>query len=1131
MTAPSTPRSVVTPGITVMEASAGTGKTHALTSLAVRAVADGLPLGQMLLMSFTRSTTAELRSRVRDRLVEAEDLLTHFLHSGVVPEDATVAPYCTDERDAVVTTRTRIHEAVAEFDAATIVTIHGFCQRVLDQIGVSGDVDLGVTFVEDLRELTKEVVDDLLVQKFHTHIEDDRFLDRSQATAIADAVLADANAEVVPGADTVSGLGLTRVRFGHAVRDRVDRRKRERNLLGYDDLLVKLRDALSGPDGLSVARRLQRTYRLVVVDEFQDTDTVQWDIMRMAFGTGHTSLVLIGDPKQAIYSFRGADVHAYLAARDAATVPVERLAINWRSDAGLLRGLDAVFGDTRLGHGDIIYHPSAAAPHHVDPGLTGGRRPIPLRIRHLRRDTPNAVLTANYGDLTQPWAVERVAEDLSAEIVHQLRTPPRLTAEDRDLRASDIAVLVQRNQDAELVRAQLAAVGVAAVVNGTGSVFASAAAQAWLTLLTAIEQPAFTAKIRAAVLTDFVGWSADLVATADEQAWDHMHEQLLQWQAVLVEAGIAALFEHVQASTDMPARLLALADGDRALTDLRHVAELLHEYTLDHDATPATLLAWLRVQIAESDRAESDATRRRLDTDADAVQVWTVHRSKGLEFPVVYLPYLWRPQHIPDEVVPRYHVDEVGRVVNVVAGRSSTEGRAAEAEQRGEELRLAYVALTRARHQVVLWWASTKPAADSPLARLLLDPVKGSRVAETPPDDGIRTALDMLAAKAAADIAIEDAVGATDAIVPPAPTPVLDLGVRAFDRTLDWDWRRTSYSALTAVAHDRTAHPDTTVAGHTAPEHDDRGLEDERELVETDDDGVAVVGPDPSAAPTTPTEEELAARLVPAGFEDLVGGTSFGTMVHAVLEHTDFTAADLPGAVSDALDQTSRVGVPEVDSDAIVTGLVNAIRTPLGPLVHERRLRDISRADRLDELHFELPLAGGDFPVGHVTMAAIADVVRTTFPADDLLAGYDVDLADPILAQAVRGYLSGSIDVVLRSQGRYFVIDHKSNWLGTAGEPLTAWHYRPEALRDAMVRAHYPLQAMLYSVALHRYLRGRLPNYDPDQDLGGIVYLFLRGMVGADVPRIDGQPCGVFAWRPPTATTLGLSDVLDRGDG
>jgi len=214
----------------------------------------------------------------------------------------------------------------------------------------------------------------------------------------------------------------------------------------------------------------------------------------------------------------------------------------------------------------------------------------------------------------------------------------------------------------------------------------------------------------------------------------------------------------------------------------------------------------------------------------------------------------------------------------------------------------------------------------------------------------------------------------------------------------------------------------------------------------------------------------------------------------------------------------------------VVAGLAAAIETPLGPLAGDVCLRDVQRSDRLDELTFELPLVGGDEPTGRLTLDAIGAVLAEHLPPGDPLAGYAARLADPVLRPTVRGYLTGSIDLVIRlGDGRFAIADYKTNWLAGPGEALSAWHHRPAALAHEMQHAHYGLQALLYTVALHRYLRWRLADYDPDRHLAGVLYLFLRGMTGGEVPRVDGAPCGVFAWRPPGALVTALSDVLDRG--
>jgi exodeoxyribonuclease V beta subunit len=242
-------------------------------------------------------------------------------------------------------------------------------------------------------------------------------------------------------------------------------------------------------------------------------------------------------------------------------------------------------------------------------------------------------------------------------------------------------------------------------------------------------------------------------------------------------------------------------------------------------------------------------------------------------------------------------------------------------------------------------------------------------------------------------------------------------------------------------------------------------------------------------------------------------GARPGTLVHRIFEAVDFAAADLEGELA-AL-------VPEELGD-VAAALKGVIETPLPG---GWRLRDLDRRDRLDELAFELPLAGGERPTGHLSPAAMGALLREHLPPEDPLAPYADRLDDPALRRRVRGYLTGSIDLVARVGGRFVIADYKTNWLAGPDEPLTLWHHRPDALAEEMRRAHYGLQALLYVVALHRYLRWRMPGYDPDEHLGGVLYLFVRGLAGPDTP----PGIGVFDWRPPAALVEGLSDLLETG--
>jgi exodeoxyribonuclease V beta subunit len=1070
-------------GVTVLEASAGTGKTYAIAALAARYIADGTPLNELLLVTFTRMATGELRERVRQRLVETE----RGLRTG---EGDEVVRLLADGPPEVVGRRCRnLSRALSDFDAATIATTHGFCQEVLAGLGVAGDIERDSVFVEDVTDLVEEVVDDLYLRRFHN--EEHPPIDRAQASRIAWIAVENPVAPIEPSAAAGDTVPAMRARLAVAVRRELKRRKERAGLITYDDLLTRLDDTLHGPAGEIGVRRLRERYRVVLVDEFQDTDPVQWSILRRAFAGSGSTLVLIGDPKQAIYAFRGADVYAYL---DAAKTAGERadLGVNWRSDQGLIDAYDALFGGAKLGHEGIAYLPVRATEANQRPRMAG----TPLRIRVVHR---NDVPTTPRGYASTGPAREHVAKDLAADLVRLLNSESEIERRADDgralsrerIRPGHVAVLVQTNRAAALIRDALDAVDVPAVINGAGSVFGTDPARHWLRLLEALERPTHPPRAHAAALTPFLGWSAERVATASEEEWEAVHQRLHDWASVLRLRGVASLAETIALGEGLPERILGRADGERALTDLRHVAELLHAAATAEQLGTTALVGWLRRRIAEAGQDTGDEDRsRRLESDEEAVQVLTVHRSKGLEFPVVYYPYLWEPSFIPSGVPVAFHDPEAGDRRTIDVGLEGSDfdrhKRQELVEQRGEDLRLAYVALTRAQHQAVVWWAAAWNSRDSALGRLLFareaDGTVPAVAKGTPSDEAAWARFEALRDEAPGCVAVEGSTLGMPVAWSGQRREPADLSAATFDRSLDQRWRRTSFSDISAGAHE----------ARVASEPDEPALRDEPE------------GP---ASATSTGEVPLAAMPV---------GVEVGTFVHRVLEATDFAAPDLDAELSEAMAAVqARRPVELGDPAAVVTGLRAAIETPF---VDGLRLRDLARADRLDELDFELPLVGGDRPTGRLDLEAIADVLRRH--GDPL--GYAARLADPALRSSVRGYVTGSIDLVARLGDRFAVVDYKTNWLGGPGEELTTKHYRHEALAAEMVRGHYGLQALLYTVALHRYLRWRQAGYDPDRHLAGVFYLFVRGMTGA-------ASTGVFAWHPSGALVSVLSDVLDTG--
>jgi exodeoxyribonuclease V beta subunit len=1098
-------------GVTVLEASAGTGKTYTIAALTARFVADGTRLDQLLLVTFTRIATSELRERVRERLVLTEAQLARVV-AGAPPShiDEVIALLGSDPLDVVQERRRRLADAIANFDSATIETTHGFCQKVLDRLGTLADSEPGIEFVDNVDELAREVIDDLYLRRFYRQ-RDGLTMSRDQAGQIARIAIENPAAEVHPTEARQGSAEAMRRGLALAVRAELEARKRSYSLMTHDDQLTRLLATLTGPNGDAAVESLHARYKVVLIDEFQDTDPIQWRIVERAFGGGQTALVLIGDPKQAIYAFRGADVYAYLDAAQTAGARAT-LSINRRSDQALLDGLDALFDGARLGHPGIVYRDVRAAPTHQLPRLHGAPSEKALRVRVLDAGEPALELT-NSGYPQAGSAREFVARDVASEVVAMLNSAAEIETRDDEGRTRSmapiapghLAVLVRTHRNAALIQAELEHVGVPAVIGGSGSVFTTPAAADWLALLEALEQPSHPARARAAALTPLIGWSATALAQATEADLEALHQQLHARARTLREHGISSLTESVLAGGNSAARLLALVGGERRLTDLQHVAQLLGASAGETQLGVAALTAWMRQRIAAAEtEGSSDERTRRLDSDADAVQILTFHRSKGLEFPIVFCPYLWEPGRLAQEGSPVYFHDENGeRSIDVGLSGDGYDSHllSHNIEERGEDLRLAYVALTRARHQATIWWASAWTAKDSPLGRLLFAKRDDGSVdwqgGRRPREDDALHRFGEIAALAPDAISVEPARPMLSARFNPPADSDTGLERARFTRTLDTSWRRTSYTALTAVVHDAVI----------ASEPEESVIADEPEAVA---DAVA---------------SELPLSV-------MASGPRLGTLIHQALQELDFDQADLAAAISGWLTQATAnrpelLGGPAAE---VANGLALALATPLGGELDSLALSGVARVDRLDELNFELPLAGGDQPLAAARLAQVGELLTRFLDPDDPVAPYASRLADPAMAAVLRGYLTGSIDLVLRVHGedgrdRYAIIDYKTNWLGAPGEPLSLARYTQAALTTEMQRTHYMLQALLYSVALHRFLRWRLADYDPKRDLLGVRYLFLRGMLGPGAPET-----GIFSWRVPAGLVVALSDLLAGSD-
>ncbi|MET0703950.1 MAG: UvrD-helicase domain-containing protein [Mycobacterium sp.] len=1093
---------------TVLEASAGTGKTFVLAGLVTRYLAEGVAtLDDMLLITFSRAATAELRERVRNQIVDA---VAAFDGGAPAEHNELIAHLLSGTAEDRAARHTRLRDALAEFDAATIATTHEFCRLVLKSLGVAGDSDAGVTLVEDLGDLVREIVDDVYLRRFGGR-PDEPVFNRAAALALATAVVNKAGTELQPTAPPPGTVAAERIGFARDVLAELDIRKRRLGILHFDDLLSRLADALEPVD--SPAReRMRRRWSIVMIDEFQDTDPVQWQVIDRAF-RGYSTLILIGDPKQAIYAFRGGDIDAYLeAARTAGTRFT--LGTNWRSDSVLLDSVQTVLRGAALGDAAIVVHDVEAS--HQGHRLSGAPHNEPFRLRVVDRETMGYQRTQS---IPIDEVRRHIARDLAADIAATLAAGASF--EGRPLAAGDIAIIVESHADARRCYDELVGVGIPVVYTGDSNIFSSVAAAEWLCLLDGFDQTHRSALVRAVATTAFFGYSLEEVVAQGDALNDRVADTLREWADHARERGVAAVFEAAN-TAGMSRRVLAERGGQRLMTDLAHIGQLLHDVAhQEHLGVPA-LRDWLRDRCFEERRGERN---RRLDSDAAGVQVLTVWASKGLQYPIVYLPFNFNRYVGTDDVIA-YHGSDGRRCLHI-GGETAVDFdqavRAGRSEDVRERLRLAYVALTRAQSQVVAWWAPTKDEVNGGLSRLL----RGRSFGEADVLDECRrgiTDADAVACfrawSAEGGPAVERAiVGAVPDV--PTPAPPTGLAARHFHRDIDVRWRRTSYSGLIRAAG---------ATGSAATDSAAAGVSSEPEVAGKDDEVEDIPAATGRAADGADVESPM---------NDLPGGTTFGSLVHAVLETADPSADDLPGELAEQIRRHSAWWPVAADPDELAAALMAVHQTPLGPLAPGLTLRDIGQPDRLRELDFEIPLAGGDLgsaAAGTTTLADVGALVRRHLPADDPLAGYADRLTGQVLgSQSLRGYLSGSIDVVLRIPAgtgvRYVVVDYKTNRLGEPGRALTAADYGPAQMAAAMLHSDYPLQALLYCVVLHRFLRWRQPGYIPAQHLGGVQYLFLRGMCGPETPTTDGHPAGVFSWHPPAELVIAVSDLLDRGVG
>ncbi|MCP9838609.1 UvrD-helicase domain-containing protein [Cyanobium sp. N.Huapi 1H5] len=897
----------------------------------------------------------------------------------------------------------------------------------------------------------------------------------------------------------------------HWGRAELARRRARSGSIGFAQLLEGLDP---GPDATAptpLLRAVGQRYRAALIDEFQDTDPVQWRILKLAFTGGAHLLVMVGDPKQAIYRFRGGDLDTYrLARRSAARVLA--LQENRRSTPALIGSLNGLMTSSGL--------PRSGLP--VPAVLARSRRSgpddmAPVRLLWLGGDRGAGDSLPSRGGLE-----DRLPALVANAVLELLEQAPALAFGDgrppSPLRASDIALLVHNHRQAEELRSALERRHIASRLVSKADVFASPAATALQRLLDALADPADPGRLRLLAASPLLGWSARRIAEAAPAEWSELAGRLQALARDLPHQGPLGVLSRLVDGEG----LARLSVSGRLLADLQQVAELLQERLHVERLSLVAAADWLRRLRLDQTRASGtipESHQAHSDKADEAVTVITVHRSKGLEFPVVICPYLWQAAGTPPagghRVGLRWHPsDGAGARLDLhlrpVWGQGWQALRQHRDAERAERERLAYVAVTRAQHLLLLAWGPAKGQQANPLFPWLFpgdplpDPEDDGPISGRSDGDWQARLLEEIERRA---LGLELHQGAAEPAPPrtlaPAPAAVEALRCGPVPRrTLDTSWGRSSYTGWTRAAHGAVVS--------------EAALDEGRDTSDPSPEDEAPEGGD---AALWPEQGPL------AGF---ARGPGAGDCLHRMLEQLDYRVpTDSPASRELVERELRRAGLETEDLEPLLRGLEQVRLTPFGGGLGSLRVADLGPERRLNELSFDLTLGFARAPE---LAAAFAD-----HPGGEFGAAYAATVGS--LPVASRGFLTGSIDLVFTAsdadgQERWWVADWKSNWLGRRdgeGRPLACGprHYGREAMAALMAQSHYPLQAHLYLVALHRYLAWRLPGYDPERHLGGYAYVFLRGAPGeAGAQAPGGAVPGMFVERPPLGRLLALDGAL-----
>ena len=1054
----------------VVEASAGTGKTYSVAAIVTIELAEqqDLRIGKILITTFTRNAAAELRDRVRRRLAETADALRQKAGAG---DDKVVARLLSGPlteslaSDAEIAARIRrLERALVEFDTATITTIHGVCSRILRLAGMEAGA---LTDADETARIVDEAVNDLVV----AHSTADHRWQEKKIRPIIEAMRQNPGVKPTIGGELSDHECGLLAEFLPHLEKAVERIQATMTAApSYNDLLRIAGELIRERAGLLAA--LKDRFTLAIVDEAQDTDQQQWEFFDRLFPGGDgRRLISVGDPKQAIYGFRGADVRAYVKHVQKPETVHRSLVVNFRSDQPVLDSLNDAFEGREFGAGIEYQRVDAPKSHQsaLIQGMTGSVEFVDLGI------------ATNQSALAKP-VLGKVLELLDGARLADKASPD---APGSPLAPKDICILVRSGGVGQLIQQTLVRAKIPSVTAGTASVMASSMAFDIRSLLEAMERPSDLGRVRRAAATVFFGHSlAEVGGLSDENSREIelVQDKLLELSAILVKKGIAALGATIEADEAVMERIAQGQHGERNVTDFLHVIELMDSAGPGKGCSAERALS-IFSRLATTD-PKHELVARRVESDADAVKIYTIHAAKGLEFPCVIVADLWKePEDRGAKQLAVFYDEDGQRKLDLsfALGKEWADARQRKREAGIEEAkRLIYVAATRAQHYLAVLVAQaapnkkTKITSESILQQTLTLPEMSSPNGRTQ----LKRAL------------TEDHSTATPLTLAPPPK---------VERT----FKRMSFTGITSGrGHGRDHHFDPEGGGYDEVES--------------------------TASPSLPALPEPAA--VSRDVVDLPAGVAVGRVVHEIFEHVDPTKQPLADEVRRVVEERATSGRLKERHSELIAVVTQTLETPLGGPFGELTFGSIKPEDRLSELTFDMGLAS---LAEGVKAKAIGELLQAELPKSDILHDYAGMLAGRAFDVPVGGLLTGSIDALLRLPGsttdkpRLLIADYKSNKLHKNDMPDPLRAYAPDRLVAAMAEHHYPLQALLYGTAVYRLLRWRLPEADPDACIAGVAYAFIRGMQGPTTPVDEkGHRYGVFAWQAPRGLWKKLSDLL-----